>query len=173
MHMWLGSKTERLIVVGAIAVGAIYAQPLRPVVISGKSMQPTYKSGEIVLTALRPDTIQRGEVVVAKVNGSRVIKRVAFVAGDKIPEIRITDRWMYANDFGVPKKHNPRVHFRWEEVPEGTVYLLGDNFTNSTDSRQFGFVKVSDIDRVLLDQRDKQQSNWDRLYSGTHFANDW
>jgi signal peptidase I len=113
-------------------------------------------------------TIARGDIVTAenekireiteKTYGTEagVLKRVIAVGGDTL-ELR--DGILYLN--GEPQKEpyiaKPRSTFgegflnecQKYEVPEDSVFLMGDNRKGSGDSREFGAVKYSEINAVL------------------------
>ncbi|QVQ52443.1 hypothetical protein J4H86_00855 [Spiractinospora alimapuensis] len=130
----------------ALIGGVLWARRRYLVVtVHGSSMAPTYHDGERLL-ALRNrrhgaptrDTVvvvdlPRIEVDVASLGGpdrhvetpttttvhGRLIKRVAAVAGDPVPDDVISDR---------------------SHVPEGMVALRGDNADASIDSRHYGLI---------------------------------
>lgn len=129
----------------------------RPVRVEGDSMYPSLYSGDRVLVTREYATPRRGDVieldtdVFATGNGGRVLKRVVALAGDSIsidagravvngvPEGG--DHLIYsASDVSVPEL----------EVPQGHVYVLGDNRPVSLDSRFFGPVPLDAVYGRLL-----------------------
>lgn len=125
------------------------AQPYRPIVVSGASMQPTYSDGSVLWTLPSDRPLRKGDVVVAQLPGGPVVKRVAFTAGDQIPQFFIAHQWVDVSGCRVPlrglKKQDSR--YRLFTVPDGHVYLLGDNVSISVDSRTYGPVPVSSVIR--------------------------
>lgn len=108
----------------------------------GVSMVPTFApAGEAALVARGPlaREISRGDVVVARSPKNPrhiVIKRVVGVSGDEVV-IRRSSR------VGGPA--------RVETVPRGHVWLQGDNFDASLDSRTYGPVpRALVLGRVFL-----------------------
>lgn len=112
-------------------------------------------TGQLLIPIKKPD---RGDVVVFRFPKDRsidYIKRVVGVPGDTV---EIKDKKVYINDkiVGDPHAHissptilsanaSPRDNFGPVLVPEGRIFVMGDNRDNSYDSRFWGFVDQRDI----------------------------
>ncbi len=107
------------------------------VIVTGNSMEKTYKSGRRLLSSRAywlVGGIRVKDVVVIKGDGPKeyVIKRVYKMEGEVVDFANIPETWSIANGEYV--------------VPKGHIYVLGDNREVSEDSRKFGAVP---LDRVL------------------------
>lgn len=135
----------------AVALGLFAAlQPYRPVVVKGMSMAPTFRSGEILVGDTRLGKIQRGDVVIFQLNGETMVKRVAFLPGDRIDAWKIGGQPSYAYDSRAARllrrANVPRCD---QTVPEDFLFVLGDNSRISLDSRYYGPVPISNVISVL------------------------
>lgn len=141
-------------VAGALAIWAV-AQPLRPLVVVGNSMAPTYRSGEWLWTKPIDRTLQRGDVVLADSPNGPVIKRVVLLPGDRRLQWQSPSGWLDLTTVGTPLRGRKPIfgRIRTRVVPAGTVFLLGDNVMSSVDSREFGPVEVEKIRRLVVDAR--------------------
>lgn len=122
------------------------------------SMIPTLEIGDRVLVnkfIYRFEKPERGDVVVFQSvepspDGSRddLIKRVVAVEGDKVA---VRDGTLFVN--GEPQKE-PYVNSQFPDssffgptvIPKGHIFAMGDNRSNSRDSRFFGPVPVDNIE---------------------------
>lgn len=145
------------------------------IVTSGPSMEPTYCSGDLLLKIFPYRQPQVGDVVIARQNGLLVVKRVAAVAGQEaiVPDIHRQDD----TDPNSTSIHYTELsseaclrgfelwgdylywyrYSYWADgdsvtVPEGYIFLVGDNFDESYDSREpgFGLVPIENIEGFIL-----------------------
>lgn len=115
------------------------------------SMQPTLYDGNFVLVSrlsYRIGEAQRGDVIVFKfpLNPDKepYIKRVIGLPGE---EVRIEGGKVYINGQLLREtyiKERPNYSGTWL-VPEGNLFVLGDNRNNSSDSHSWGFVPLENV----------------------------
>ena len=140
--------TLGLVVVVMLSLSFI-AEPMR---VSSDSMSPTLSTGDEVLVqkfgaAAREPAPGEIVVVTSPASGDLIIKRVAAVGGEKV---EISDGTLKVDGHEVPEPFVDRslvdgTYFGPVPVPQGTVFLLGDQRFGSVDSRSFGPVPVSSI----------------------------
>lgn len=120
------------------------------VAVQGLSMYPTFKGGEAVLVyrwAYRWHPPQRGDIVIfhpRRFPGEEYIKRVVGLPGE---EVVIRDGAVYINGQRLEEPYiaePPRYQGRWV-VPEGHIFVLGDNRNHSQDSHVFGPVALDQV----------------------------
>ncbi|HHV61883.1 MAG TPA: signal peptidase I [Firmicutes bacterium] len=122
-------------------------------VVQGSSMEPTLHNGERLLVnkfIYRFREPARGEIVVFRYPFDprrKFIKRVIGVPGDRV-EIR--DGAVFLNGSRLDEPYTlDRTYGAYgpEVVPEGRIFVLGDNRNNSEDSRfaDVGFVPLSNV----------------------------
>ena len=114
------------------------------------SMYPAIKDGDLVFFyRYGPDHYLPQDVVAVRLAGELQFRRVVATAGDTVD---IADNRLVIN--GAPQQE-PGILVktdRYQEgisfplvVPEGQVFLLGDNRIESIDSRIYGCVEIEDI----------------------------
>ncbi|MNI80162.1 Signal peptidase IB [compost metagenome] len=130
-------------------------------------MQPNFHTSErIIVNKIIYDIRdpKHGEVVVFHVpsEGRDFIKRVIGIPGDTVKvegdtvtiNGQVIDEKYIQEALDEKHKNNelynreanfPNEFVSDDVVPEGYVFVLGDNRSNSTDSRRIGFVPYSDI----------------------------
>jgi signal peptidase I len=122
----------------------------------GVSMEPTYMTGSIALTTQDFGKLHRGDIAVLNVSGEKIVKRVAYLPGDTVYQVKVGEKWLDGTDYRLPsyaRRHPDKV--RKVEVPPGCLYVLGDNAIESVDSRQFGFLRFDQVDRIVVFPRDR------------------
>ncbi len=115
------------------------------------SMEPTLYERDFVLVnkiVYRLDLPERGDVVVFRYppnpETTPYIKRVIGLPGDTI---RVTNGTVFANELPLTEpyiKMPPDYNGMWT-VPEGNLFVLGDNRNNSSDSHHWGMVPIENV----------------------------
>lgn len=129
-----------------LAINALSAR----VRVDGSSMMPTLKNGEFVLVnrvAYRFEPPQRGDIVVFHYPPDPqqdLIKRVIGLPGDEI-EIQGGVVLVNGQPLIEPYISEPPLYAgRWV-VPEGHLFVLGDNRNDSSDSHSWGMVPFENL----------------------------
>jgi signal peptidase I len=132
----------RVALVAALAY-VFFAFVCTPIVIRGKSMEPTYRDGRVnfcfKLRYLFSDP-RRGDVVGLKLAGARVIllKRAVATSGETV-EFREGHLFVDGARVDEPYVQGP---CDWElpprRVDEGHLYVVGDNRSMPIDGHDFG-----------------------------------
>jgi signal peptidase I len=144
------------VLIGVMCVSFLVGRVvLHPATVVGDSMNPTFKSGQLVSTEVfhsDTDDVQVGEIVIfqSEEYGKELIKRVVAVGGDTV---QIKNGVLYRNGKAVKETFSLMENAGLAEeeltVPEDSVFCLGDNRNNSTDSRIIGCISYSDIKYVV------------------------
>ena len=118
--------------------------------VEGSSMEPTLHDGELVVVyrlAYRWQAPSRGDIIVFRFpldEDRRFIKRVVGLPGETID---VHDGKVWVNGQALSEPYiaaPPRTDGQWV-VPEGELFVLGDNRNNSSDSQNWGFLPLREV----------------------------
>lgn len=116
--------------------------------VDGYSMEPTLHTGEFVIVnklAYKLGAPEVGDVIVfhyPRDPQQEYIKRLIGLPGD---EVRISSGTVFVNNHALEEPYvaDPPAYERALVVPEGQLFVLGDNRNNSSDSHNWGTVPMS------------------------------
>jgi len=148
---------ETIVLALAIFV-VIYLFLFQPHQVKGASMEPNFYDGEYILTdkfSYRFGEPKRGDVVIFKAPKNPeldYIKRIIALPGEKI---QIKNEGIFINNQELDEKYLPEymdlsgglflTKGKEVEIPENSFFVLGDNRSHSSDSREWGPIQTSDI----------------------------
>ncbi len=142
--IWEILQTLLLAAVLYFAIDALVAR----VRVENVSMEPTLVPDEFLLVsklAYRLGKPNYGDIVVFHFPGNPsedYIKRVIGLPGDVV---RVESSIVYVNDFALTEPYimeSPEYGGTWT-VPDDSIFVLGDNRNQSSDSHAWGFVPKS------------------------------
>lgn len=151
-YEWLSSA-----IVAVVVVAIVFSCVVRIVNVSGDSMKNTLQNKDrLVLSNFLYEPDYGDIVVIVRENDTPLIKRVIGLSKDRI---RIDEKsgLVYRNDEPLDEPYvlggfTPQNGMRMEiTVPEGTLFVMGDNRCESLDSRMLGPLSVDNlVGRVLF-----------------------
>lgn len=124
---------------------------VQPTRVEGISMEPTLHTGaQLVIEKMsyRFQNPVHGDIVVIKLDRSYnpyLVKRVIATEGDTV-EIR--NGYVYLNGKMLEEKNITSItngNFPATVVPQGQLFVLGDNREASNDSRNFGMLPIDNL----------------------------
>ncbi len=147
-----GKGTLSLWLTLAFAVGIVFFFHFKGIqfyLVPSSSMEPTLMQSDYIGGFdVEPGELLRGDIVVF--TGGRTddfyVKRIVGLPGDTLAILR---GFVYINDRRLDE---PYVKHRGGEsigplgIPDDHVFIMGDNRTNSVDSRKFGPISTSMVE---------------------------
>lgn len=149
----------------AIFIGIVIAFVFReyifsPIIVKGASMLPTYENEDVIIIS-KVSGIDRFDQIVFKspYEDEYYIKRVIGLPGDTVEmhdDVLIVNDIEYEEPYvnreaNIPSVNRITEDFTLEEitgedtVPEGYIFVLGDNRMRSADSRHYGLIEMDSI----------------------------
>lgn len=140
------------IIIVVVIVGVI-GFFVKPIIVEGASMNPTLQDGNYLLISKQSYHFgepERGDIIVfphhENAGDSLYIKRVIAIPGD---HLEIHDGNVYINgelqDEDYIKSGAVTEGSVDLVIPEGQIFVMGDNRENSSDSRYFGTVNIEEV----------------------------
>jgi signal peptidase I len=147
-------KTLRstLIVLVAVAAASVLITTLfLPVLqVTGSSMEPTLQTGEMIVT-VKNGKFETGDIVAFYYNNKILLKRVIAQAGDTVNiddagNVSVNGTQLYEPYIEDKSLGQCDITFPYQ-VPDGKIFVLGDNRSVSIDSRSssVGCISKEDI----------------------------
>ena len=148
---------ETVVFIGSLFI-VIYLFVLTPNQVKGASMEPTFHTGDYILTSrvtYKFRALERGDVVVFKSPKNpdiEYIKRIIGLPGDIVNisngEVRVNNNLL--NEQYIAAITNLREIDCIKDgspykVPEDYIFVMGDNRPRSSDSREFCAVSIDSI----------------------------
>jgi signal peptidase I len=131
------------------------------VLVYGTSMMPNIKDGEIIFInklaygIVQPfsssflvqwDSPKENDVVIYLYNDKMVVKRCIATEFTPLEFYQDSEYNMEVNNKNIPLKEEQFQRIKNSYfVPEGMILAIGDNYAESVDSRNYGFVSVKNI----------------------------
>lgn len=148
---------ETVVFIGSLFI-VVYLFIMQPNQVKGASMDPTFNTGDYIFTSkvtYKFRGYNRGDVVVFKSPKNpdiEYIKRIIGLPGDKV---MVKDGEVYVNGIKLTENYIAAKTNLWENgfskngeeitVPDGDLFVMGDNRPRSSDSREFGPVPEDSI----------------------------
>ena len=148
---WL-SFALKLAVLCALGV-ALFTQVIYVGRVGGNEMFPAVKDGDLLVGFRLAGSLERDDVVVYRQDSAVRVGRVVAAAGDRVSiteggEVLVNGA-VQTGEILYPTEPGEALEYPYT-VPEGCVFLLGDQRTDSEDSRTFGAVACAEVEAKVV-----------------------
>lgn len=148
---------ETVVFIGSMFI-VVYLFILTPNQVKGASMEPTFISGDYILTSritYKFRKYERGDVVVFKSPKNPDIEYIKRIIGLPSDKILIKNSEVFVNDKLIKEKYISAATNLWEGgcikdgvpyiVPVDEIFVMGDNRPRSSDSREFCSIPIQSL----------------------------
>lgn len=127
---------------------------ITPVRVNGSSMNNTLHDGDILLLEKYDKDYERFDIIVAKYNGEKIVKRIIGMPGDKV-EYRNNILYINGERLDEPFIDEDTEDFSlkklgFDKIPQGHYFIVGDNRDDSLDSRYLGLFSKDNIEGKVV-----------------------
>jgi signal peptidase I len=147
---------------GILIVFLIHSFFFAKYIVEGESMMPTLQDGDHLIVTkfvLHIGDLDRFDIIVFRGKNDDYVKRVIGLPGDKLEykdDVLLINDQVVEEPFLTPYKQkliggNLTGDFTLEEVtgklvvPDGHIFVIGDNRLGSWDSRHYGFIELDQV----------------------------
>ena len=121
---------------------------------NGESMYPRVRDGDLLIFYRLPDTLSIGDVVTFTRDGTRYVGRIVAKGGDKVEitsegRLLINDNAQTEEIFYATQPHENDPAYPLQ-ISEQSLFLLCDMRTNAVDSRDYGEVRLDELDGKVI-----------------------
>lgn len=143
------------LVVALLCCVLIFTFVARVIDVKGRSMEPTLIEGDKIIITRLAGEYERGDIVVLRKESFReepLVKRIIALGGETI-DIDFDAGVVYIDGVALDEPYVNELTYDQEdfegpiEVPEGSVFVMGDNRNMSSDSRRS---TISCVDERLI-----------------------
>lgn len=147
---FIKDSLKYLIAIATVFFIALFVVSFEQVI--GPSMKGTLDAGDVTIVnklVYKFRTIKRNEIVSINQKDKIMVKRVIGLPGEHIEykdnKLYVNGSLVLENNISVETKDFKLEDIGYETIPKDMYFVLGDNRTNSSDSREFGLVKKDEI----------------------------
>lgn len=122
---------------------------ISPAIVHGPSMEPTFYENDTVLIYHLNRDFEAQDIIIYDRGDALLIKRLIGLPGDQL-KVDLTGVYLNGVNLEVDG-YESEYHLYDGVIPEGYCFIMGDNDSQSNDSRYFGLIKEQDIlGKVLI-----------------------